>query len=233
MRCAHGSRSAIGPRATRLNCTWLDSTGAPERGLGALPAATAGSCETPTSSTRPTSRSARMPRIVVASPISGLRLVHLVEVDRAHPEPVRAGHAALLHDRRGGQHREHLRRDDHVVRAARLPQRLAEDALAAAEAVDLRRVEHGDPQRAGPRDDLARRVLVVLAPVAPLAGAELPGAQPDHRVPLAGGEVQVAHAVSLTRRERLRRAAGGGAGRAPPAPARPPPPRGRTRGSGR
>jgi hypothetical protein len=129
--------------------------------------------------------------------------VQLVEVDRLHPEPLRAGYPALLHDRRRRHDREHLGRDHDVVRAAARPQRLTEDPLATPEAVDLGGVEHGDAQLAGAADDPARLGVVVAAAVAPLPRAELPGAQPDHRVPLRRRDVvDITHAPGLHRAAR-------------------------------
>ena len=56
-----------------------------------------------------------------------------------------------------------------------------------------------EAELAGAADDPARLGVVVAAAVAPLPRAELPGAQPDHRVPLAGGDpVDVAHAHRST-----------------------------------
>ena len=215
VRPAHGSISAIGPRETRLNCTWLLSTTPPRSTSDALPAAQRVVRDAHLVDDPDVAQRAHPPhRGAVADHRVGP--VHLVQVDRAHAEPLRARDPALLHDRGRRHHREHLRRDHDVVRAARRAQRVAQDPLAAPEAVDLGGVEHRDPQLAGPPDDPAGLGVVVPAAVAPLLGPELPGAQTDHRVRLRGRDaVDVAHASGLHRSGARRRNATKGTRRRP------------------
>jgi len=110
-------------------------------------------------------------------PDQRIGLVHLVQVEPADPEPVRAGHRALLHHRGDRQDREDLRGQE--GRLPGLAQGLAQDPLAAAETVELGRVEQGHAQLQGPAHDGVCLLLGVGRPVAPVPGAELPGAQPD------------------------------------------------------
>ena len=151
-----------------------------------------------------------MPRIVVRSPTTGLGWCTWYRSIFCTPSRWALATARCCTTAAVGQHREHLGRDDHVVGPAGGAQRGAEDALAAAEPVDLGGVEDGHPELAGPGHDPGGLAVVVGGAVAPLAGAELPGAQADHGVPLRGVELDVAHGSSLTPPATLRGTAGGG-----------------------
>ena len=106
-------------------------------------------------------------------------LVHLVQVETADAEPVRAGHRALLHDGGNREEREELRGQEGRFPAFR--QRRAEDPLAAAEPVELRGVEQGDAEFDRAAHDGLRLAPGVGLAVSPLPGAELPAAEPDPR----------------------------------------------------
>jgi len=123
--------------------------------------------------------------------------VHLVEVDRVDAEALGARAAAVLHDRRDRQDREDLRGEVDLVPQVVLAQRGADDALALAEAVRLRGVDHGDAELDRAVHDAAGLAGGEVVAVPPLPRAELPRAQPDPRQPLAAlHTVQVAHGIS-------------------------------------
>jgi hypothetical protein len=128
-------------------------------------------------------------------PDQRVRLVHLVQVEAAGAEAVRAGHRALLDDRGGREHREDLGRQEDRLPVLRqhLPQGRAEDPLAAAEAVDLRGVEQGHAQLQRAAHDGVRLLPGVVPAVAPLPGTELPGAQSDPGNRGRGAGAQVTH----------------------------------------
>ncbi|EWT02068.1 hypothetical protein N865_07210 [Intrasporangium oryzae NRRL B-24470] len=106
----------------------------------------------------------------------GVRLVHLVERDRPHAEPARARLRATPDDRRERGEREELARHDDPL--AVVAERVGEDPLAPAEAVDLGRVEEGHPELAGPPHDVDRHAGGVAVAVSPLARSELPRPEP-------------------------------------------------------
>ena len=58
-------------------------------------------------------------------------LMHLIEVESADPEPLRAGNAALFDNRREGQQREQLCRQEHLLPSA--SERGAKDSLATGQ----------------------------------------------------------------------------------------------------
>src|SRR6185437_10577288 len=124
-----------------------------------------------------------------------ISLVHLVQVEVAGAQPVRAGHGALFHHRRHRQHRQDLggQEDTLVV----LPQRLAQDFFAAPEPVDLSSVEQGDTQLQRPAHDGPRDLVGVPFPVSPLPGPELPGSQTNLGDLLRGADVQITHDPSV------------------------------------
>src|SRR6266480_590170 len=132
-----------------------------------------------------------MPRMIVPSLTTGLGWCTWYR-------PIRAGHRALLDDRGDRQQREDLRGQEDRVPV--LADRRAEDPLAAPEAVELGGVEHGDAEFHRPAHDGVRLLPGVALAVAPLPGAELPGAQPDPGNP--GGlrvdpRAQITHAPSV------------------------------------
>src|SRR5205085_1871042 len=89
-------------------------------------------------------------------------MVELIEGDLPEPEPGRARHRALLHDRCQRQEREDLRRDEYP--RAVLAERLAEDALALPEPVRLGSVEERDAElESAANDPLGLRPGVVGA----------------------------------------------------------------------
>src|SRR5205807_3376051 len=101
-------------------------------------------------------------------------------------------------DRGDRQHRENLRRQEDRVPV--FTDRRAEDPLAAPETVDLGGVEEGNAEFDRPAHDGVRLLPGVTLTVAPLPGAELPGAQPDPGNP--GGlrvdpRAQITHAPSV------------------------------------
>ena len=107
------------------------------------------------------------------------------------PEPVGAGHGALL-DHRGHRYQ----REDLGGQEGRLQIRAegpAEDLLAAPETIDLGGVEQGDAELEGPADDGAGALLGIWLAVSPFPGAELPGAQPDLGNPGGRVDVEIAH----------------------------------------
>ncbi len=121
--------------------------------------------------------------------------MHLVKIEAAGAQPVRAGHRALLHHRRDRQHRQDLRGEEDTLPV--LAQRLAQDPLAAPKPIDLRGVEQGDTQlQRPPHDGLCNLVGVAVA-VSPFPGPELPGAQPDLGDLLAGVDAQITHGTSV------------------------------------
>jgi hypothetical protein len=120
-----------------------------------------------------------------------VRLVHLVQVDTADAEPVRAGHRALLHHRRHRQQREQLGGQEHGRPA--IAERAAQDALAPAQPVDLRRVEQRHAEVDGPMHNRIGIPLSVSVAVTPFPGAELPRPQPNLGNLRRGVHVQVAH----------------------------------------
>jgi hypothetical protein len=65
--------------------------------------------------------------------------VDLIEIDPADAEPVRARHGPLLDDGRKRRYRKNLRGEEYLVPV--VPDRLAEDSLAAPEPVDFGGVE--------------------------------------------------------------------------------------------
>jgi hypothetical protein len=121
--------------------------------------------------------------------------VDLVQIEQADAEPVRAGHGALFHHRSHRQDRKELGRDERRLSAT--AERGTEEALAAAVAVDLGGIEESDAQLQRAADDCRRFPSRVAFAVAPLAGAELPGAQADLGDLLGRVDVQVAHEYSL------------------------------------
>ena len=78
--------------------------------------------------------------------------MHLVERHAVQPEAAGAAGQPVAHHRRERGDGEHLAGDDD--RGPLLAQRLAEDPLAAAEAVDLGGVEQGDAQLPGQAHEL-------------------------------------------------------------------------------
>ena len=94
-------------------------------------------------------------------------LVDLVERDAVQLQPPRTGALALLDDRGERRDREDLA--GHRDLGALVAERLAEDALALAEAVDLGRVEQRDAQRECALHDVAGGTRGVVVSVAPLA----------------------------------------------------------------
>ena len=106
-----------------------------------------------------------------------VRLVDLIERDAVQLEPTRAGPCALPRDRRERRDGKDLARH-HDIGPLR-PERLAENAFAAARSVHLGGVEQGDTHGAGAGHDVASRTRGVLVAVTPLAGTELPRAEAD------------------------------------------------------
>jgi len=119
-------------------------------------------------------------------------LVDLVERDPVELQPAGAGTLTLLDHGREGCDRHDLARHHHL--GALVAERFAEDVLAPAEAVDLGRVEQGHAEGQRTLDDVGGRAGRVAAAVAPLAGAELPGAQSDSADPAEPVDVEVFHA---------------------------------------
>jgi hypothetical protein len=112
----------------------------------------------------------------------GVGLVHLVQRDAVELEAAGAALVPVADDGGERRHREDLAGDDD--RAAVTTERLAEDLLAAPEAVDLRGVEEGDAEFPGATHDVPRGPAGVVLAVAPLLRPELPRAQ-THSADLA------------------------------------------------
>ena len=81
----------------------------------------------------------------------------------------------------------------------------AEDPLAAPEAVDLGGVEEGDAELERPAGRSRAASPLVVRAVAPLPGAELPGAQPDLGQRFGGVERDETHGVETTPMSRFPR----------------------------
>jgi hypothetical protein len=107
----------------------------------------------------------------------GVGPVHLVEVDQLDAEALRAGLAPLLDDGCQRHDGKDLGGEERLVAAAH--DGLAHDPLGLAERVDLRGVDQVDAEIEGALGDGDGLGVGVLVPVAPLARAELPRAEPD------------------------------------------------------
>src|SRR4051794_37646968 len=123
----------------------------------------------------------------------------------------------LPDDRGEGRDREQLAGDDDL--AAFVAERRPEDPLAAAEAVDLRRVEERDAELPGPTDNVDGGAVGVGVPVAPFLGTELPGAQADAADRAEPVDVEMIHGISVRARPGRRRSRAGGSRRSPVPPA--------------
>jgi hypothetical protein len=123
-----------------------------------------------------------------------VRRVELVEVEPLDAEPARARARAPAHHARHRQYGIQLRGEERLVAPA--GDRGADDPLRAAEPVDLGGVDHVDAQVERPPHDGGRLAPGVALAVAPLSGAELPRAEPDHRQ-ARPGHLGVAHRRTL------------------------------------
>src|SRR5258706_5949086 len=108
----------------------------------------------------------------------GARPVLLVQVDPIDSQPPGAG-ARLRRDLNRKPDREKLGGEEHLV--ATTANRLTDDALGLPERIDLSGIDQRHPKVQRAMHDLYRLAARVLRPVSPLAGAELPGAEPDRR----------------------------------------------------
>src|SRR2546423_305077 len=116
----------------------------------------------------------------------GVRPMDLVKVDAVDTEPVGAGQRPLLHDRRQRQHGEDLGGEERAVPPRR--DRLADDALRLAEAVDLGGVDVVDPEVERPMDD-SDDFGAPRAGGRTHQGNDLMGAKLDHEVAVVDGTV--------------------------------------------
>lgn len=103
-------------------------------------------------------------------------LVHLVEIDPADAEPMRARHGPPPDDGRKRRDRKDLRGEEYLVSAT--ADRLAEDPLAASEPVDFGGVQQGHAKLQRAPHDSPRLLLGVWLTVSPFTGPELPGSEP-------------------------------------------------------
>ena len=122
-------------------------------------------------------------------------LVDLVERDGLELQPAGATVGPPPGHRGEGRDREELA--GHHDLGPTGPERLAQDPLAPAGAVDLGGVEEGDPELEGAGHDLAGGAPGVRVAVAPLAGPELPGAETDTADATEAGDVQELHPCSM------------------------------------
>ena len=166
------------PAWARENCTWLLITGRPSARVGLPPALQRVVGDARRADPAARRAAARMPGHDHRVGDHRVGLVHLVERDARQPQPPRAA-APSAAGRPAGTARPGRSCWRPRPRPRSSPERLAEDPLAAAEAVDLGGVEQRDAELAGAPDDVARGPVGVRVAVAPLARAELPGAQPD------------------------------------------------------
>ena len=104
-------------------------------------------------------------------------LVDLVQRDAAQLQPPGAGVCALLDHR--GKRGDGKNLAGHRNLGARIAERIAEDALALTEPVNLRGIEQRDAECQRAMHDVAGGARRVGVAVAPFTRAELPGAQPD------------------------------------------------------
>ena len=107
----------------------------------------------------------------------------LVEVDHVDAEPLRALAAVALDPAGGRRDREDLGRDERFLAA--IAERLADDALGVAAAVDLGGVDHVHAEVERALEDATGLDVGVLGAVAPVLRAELPRAEPDGREPVS------------------------------------------------
>ena len=126
-------------------------------------------------------------------------LVNLVERDVLELQPPRAGALALLHHGRKRRDRKDLAGHRNLV--AFVAERLAEDSLTLTEPVHLGGVEEVDAQGTCAMDDVAGGACGVTVAVAPLAGSELPGPQPDPTDPADAVDVEILHLAHATDRD--------------------------------
>src|SRR6266568_707432 len=110
----------------------------------------------------------------------GARPMLLVEVDAIDSEPPGAGARLRGHLHRKPD-REKLSGEEHLV--ATTANRLTDDAFGLPERIDLSRIDQRHPKVQRAMNDLHRLAARVLRSISPLAGAELPGAEPDRRHP--------------------------------------------------
>jgi hypothetical protein len=126
--------------------------------------------------------------------------MHLVKRDFGQLQPGGARLLALANDDRERGQREELAGDDDV--SALVAERLTEDALALAEAVDLGGVEKRDSELTRAPHDVTGSAAGVGVAVAPLARAELPGSESDAADLTQTFDFHKLHVPSLPRRER-------------------------------
>jgi hypothetical protein len=121
--------------------------------------------------------------------------VDLVQRNAVQLQPLRTAALTLFDHRWEWCNRKGLA--GHRNLGARVSECLVEDALTLTHPVYLGRIEKRDPQIKGALHDVTGGTGGVTVPVAPLARAELPGAQTDPTDVADSVDVEILHASTV------------------------------------